>query len=541
MAQKGVLFQAKSMSAEVQRGKFVDRVRAGKVPGPTTRKFSKQDWEAVAREGSGADRDLAVAGLFVSEQFQAIRNRLGPLLPNPDSLSMRTVQLCVGFANGRFQHVAKAIRKLIQTPADARSTEVAFLGEHADDFHGDSIRPDESLEKSVTATAIILRSFKPSASTQDADSHAVEETEAELSFDEIFRLANFYGWLEELWWECLWTDCQFIQEADGPVFRRQQSHWGQRSGIAELRRFTTRIERALPINANERADRQRSPEATIDLSFDLIERDGVIIPSVRSNQSTDGKPSINAVLNAIDQRSYPDELLQMPLVNLHNFNAAELLAARNLLAAFGRALEERLVSEQASTGTEFLLNCAPIISRESLGAILQEQLGLPEDRAHLLLSCFIFGDNDKRSRDLYHQPLIDFGENRLLAMVGPLVAANLERDFDYWFSRANLADRKGPHFEADVRNALKQAISKNKLLGHAKVYEKSLDLKSAPNGTGDIDLVIQIRHKILSVRISAMAFRPRRRKGTIICRRSKKEVGRQTASRRRQKTPLRSF
>ncbi len=109
MAHKGVLFRAESMSSEVQRGKFVDRVRAGKVSSPTTKKFSRQDWEAVAREGNGADRDLAVAGLFVSEQFQAIRNRLGPLLPNPDSLSTRTVQLCVGFANGRFQHVAKAI------------------------------------------------------------------------------------------------------------------------------------------------------------------------------------------------------------------------------------------------------------------------------------------------------------------------------------------------------------------------------------------------------------------------------------------------
>ena len=97
-------------------GEFARQVKNGTIPGPHTRKFKREDWEAIARKEDidFDDKRLAWAGLFFDDLLTFLRSemRLSNLPLQPSAI----MRLAVGLATWNYCRITAQVQEKLPTP-----------------------------------------------------------------------------------------------------------------------------------------------------------------------------------------------------------------------------------------------------------------------------------------------------------------------------------------------------------------------------------------------------------------------------------------
>ena len=97
-------------------GEFARQVKNGTIPGPHTRKFKREDWEAIARKEDidFDDKRLAWAGLFFDDLLTFLRSemRLSNLPLQPSAI----MRLAVGLATWNYCCISAQAQGKSPTP-----------------------------------------------------------------------------------------------------------------------------------------------------------------------------------------------------------------------------------------------------------------------------------------------------------------------------------------------------------------------------------------------------------------------------------------
>ena len=97
-------------------GEFARQVKNGTIHGPHTRKFKREDWEAMARreDTDFDDKRLAHAGIFFDDLLTFLRSemRLSHLPFQPNAI----MRLAIGLATWRYYRISAEAQGKLPTP-----------------------------------------------------------------------------------------------------------------------------------------------------------------------------------------------------------------------------------------------------------------------------------------------------------------------------------------------------------------------------------------------------------------------------------------
>jgi len=109
-------YQRFRIKPEATMGEFARQVKNGTIHGPHTRKFKREDWEAMARreDTDFDDKRLARAGIFFDDLLTFLRSEMRlSHLPLQHSAIMR---LAVGLATWNYCRISAQTQEKLPTP-----------------------------------------------------------------------------------------------------------------------------------------------------------------------------------------------------------------------------------------------------------------------------------------------------------------------------------------------------------------------------------------------------------------------------------------
>ena len=207
------------------------------------------------------------------------------------------------------------------------------------------------------------------------------------------------------------------------------------------------------------------------------------------------------------RKDYSEPLMAEGWPLMEGIAIKDVLVAWRVLAALGRSLQNRLSVETSSPVREKLYAASPIISLHSLEDILHRPLRHLSTKANRkLLQSFPWDGSTPDDADLWYRPLIQLGDDRVIALAEPLVGLNLERVIDKAASDRNFFDKKGKHFESKFRADI-AAIAATASSRIAKVRTASIGrLRTSRDKCGDIDLIIKVGQTLLVGEVKCLRF-----------------------------------
>lgn len=97
-------------------GEFARQVKNGKIHGPHTRKFKREDWEAIARreDTDSDDKRLAGAGIFFDDLLIFLRSEM--ILSNLPFQPSAMARIAVGLATWNYCRISAQAQGKLPTP-----------------------------------------------------------------------------------------------------------------------------------------------------------------------------------------------------------------------------------------------------------------------------------------------------------------------------------------------------------------------------------------------------------------------------------------
>jgi hypothetical protein len=471
---------------------FVETVRKSKIKHPTQRGFDPQVWRDVSHSAAHdtTDQNLALAGLFVFQEMEALRKQIEECFP-PSSSRESNLRYFVGLENRNFLTINSHAQAPV-TSTEPMHVSMPFLRSVPGTLTGERLSADTLLSTSVDATAFIIR--------------VVLRTEGVISpqakypplgaIRKAHILAQLYAAAEIRWMERLWLDCTFTVDADGQgcLFRTQESDWGENFCISELRRHIHKTELAFRTEQFWREARF-SPYA--EAVVKPRQQGKVLRLDFDSYQRSDNPP-IELIWRMWAQEPYYDHILDEPVPAIAGATINQLISARLIVQAIGKAVLETLPSHYGLETADDLLLFAPVLSRSSIRDLVKQLTPeLTREQANQILNLLTFGKDKETNSDLFTRPFIRLDEDRVLAFLAPILSGNLEREIETWLSRLNLIETdKGNAFEARVRDGVNQTANGSELAHFVEVFPASFRLKIG-DCSEQIDLVARVGDKLL--------------------------------------------
>jgi hypothetical protein len=438
---------------------------------------------------------LALAGLFVFEELEALRKQLEECFP-PSWSRESNLRYFVGFENRNFLSINSHFMHPHATMSEPMHVSMPFLRAVPGNLTGEELDADTMLAISVDATAFIIRVL---LRTEDVISPRWEHRPL-AAIRKAHFLAQLYAAAEGLWMERLWSDCTFIVDADGcgSMFRTQESDWGGNFCVSELRRHMHKMELAFRVKQfwhERRSDRRVGLQSNPVVK---ARQQGKVLRLHLDSYQRSDIPHTDLIWRMMAQEPYYDHILDKPVPAIAGATTNQLISARLVLQAIGQAVFETLPSNDGLEAADDLFPFAPVLSRSSIRDLVKHITPeLTREQANQILNLLTFGKDKETSSDLWTRPFVRLDEDRVLAFLAPLCAGNLEREIETWLSRLNLIENdKGNAFESRVRDEVYQTAIESELSQFAEVFSASFDLKIGDRSE-QVDLLARVGDKLL--------------------------------------------
>ena len=473
-------------------GRFLDLVRRGRIPAPSSRTYSPDGWKAEYKKHRQDDADdrLFGAGEWLFTQLSAIRDLLkhAPELVCPAPTKIRAY---VGFCNWQIAAVRLRMEERQEN-----------VGQAIDDARAKGIeqyavlKPDRASSDIVEATVDALRFPLARIGRGEAlQGSRIKRThpDAAASVRADLQMAHFYDAYERLWQSFLWMDWEVVDSGTHVTVKPHDGAHAIDHTISVARRDHILAE----ITAWSVIKWSTHPEwikklFTSQRQIREIERRGKRkYLRVDAFDAYPELPPTDHTNGVAAEELYFNPLLTWPLSALGEITIREMLACWGVLAPLARLCEERFppLGEVAALNT--LLGYAQTFTRRELIDALRGARGLTEEIAGLVIDKLTF-DGTVRD-DLWRRPFVATGDGDDLCFVtSALAAPNLIRSIEEWLreSGVDLAER-GVLFENYVRDELKEGNT----IPDLRVSDKS-DFDCGADRE-EIDLALTFGHTIL--------------------------------------------
>lgn len=489
---------------------FVELVQRNGISQPSHGgKFSRENWELEYLKRSSpslAETRLYESGLWFHERFTSIQARVSRLDFGDFTLD-ELIRLHSGFQNhdafllSRSKFKSKDTQLIASSDLIQASVPLVGMPEGA--------TPDAILETGIDGLKISLDSLFliESVRLRDADDEGVIR-----AIHEHLNLGASFDHLIDLWNECVWLGAYVDVSGDVDLI---VSASREREVVAAVGRYR--------INA-----------LTVELSVGLVQNWKKIPKEIRKSKNKNVRElksivgsgnsrrfkyglwdaeelPIQKIFKIVLEELYFAGMLEWSLPDTPGVKLETLLDAWAVLSQVAEAIYRKIGSIQGDENrmvfnARYFLMYATSFDRRELQKHLCSCMQISEGIAAKLLSFFI-RENSKlgQRQEIWHRPLIELENKKLLPILGALSAPNLMRSVEGWMVSAglDLAER-GPLFEAHARKNIYQAISES-CIPNSGVH--MVDLKFSADGISEqIDLILWIENIVIIGELKCIVY-----------------------------------
>lgn len=469
-------------------GKFLQRVRNGVTPAPTTAKWRDDVWK---RDFDGAnphdERDvrLFAAGRWFALKLASLR-ALAPDLGVFGLEADKLVRVAIAGVNRDWliaeEQLISSTRAESLVLADklfASRLETSPLG----------IKVDFSayFEAAVDCMRHLVSAGK---------SGKTANPQLEKVVDAIVKrtaVSNAYFVVEELWRECLWDDWEVVEGTEFDLVRPTDVKNAISEKAAEFRQRSVQYEQMdgyirLWSGLSEQARELRSRDMTVAEIRHSGKYREIILGTPKREQ-----PDLVAARWIAASGRWLDHLRDAELPRLPGVTPIMLFRAWDFVHGLALATLRRMPQNTGVVQLSQLWAFAPAIDKNDMRMALMRAMRVDGRIAMLLLETLTM--STLRNSDIWLTPL--WSTNSVYYVLTPVaLISSPQRLLEHWLTLGGVPpDVRGPLFEQYIRESCREAIEESSLLGKvARCSPSSIELDVS---IGDIDLVVLIGNTVL--------------------------------------------
>ncbi len=462
---------------------FVNAARNAKFPGPPQRAFTLDRWtkEHARLRGDDSDDELYRSAIWVHERFEAIRANLSFVKSERFSRELK-LRVFIGTAN---QDAMTVVEKLAGIAAQRQPTASMaslqdIVGIKVQLPIGADFRVDEIIQSGADAVEFPLRELLNSKVDGPIDDVR------EIPWNQVatdIALGVAYLVYEDMWEECLWNDYA-IREGKETVLSCLTPAELDRRIASELRDQNNSLTRSLtsdfgkyPLFVQQEFVKLRSIVA--------IEKH-----KKRTHYKLSKVPEINALTRELATHrheahdGYYDDLVKRPGSDLE-ITVEKILLCWQVIATGIELLWNKVHALPAPQRT---VDLAPTFARRPLCVAVSESMNIPLGTATKLVDFLTF--RGERGQEIWAQPLVQFGQDRLAPVFFAARRPNLRRNVDVWLAQIGITlAARGDPFEQHVRARCASYLEDSPIKHMSWVCDSSFAFGAASE---QIDLIIRI-------------------------------------------------
>jgi hypothetical protein len=472
---------------------FKNKVRTGKIPGPTDRKFTVKLWQTawdIDKESSAENLDLFEAGIVFAEVFGEIRSALASLYKGraPRVSREKYLELLSAISNRdiailkEIQLDARNAGKSIQT-ALSKSNRYGFEVSLEEIAHG----AVDGIELAIRETVKELTStpFIPSGETPMS---ILEFSQMETDFSQL------YGTYDQYWKALLWGDYAFVtRDAEQRIYQILQLSTDREISYELTSARKTRLGIQSIVLHNSPIIIKLSDNDRYILLEGLGKKRSLRVASLgkASEEIRFFNSKIQTEILLLDD-DFPSILIDSQLSS--GFSIKEVLEVFRLLILLSKQFQSRYPADSSVYNHKKLSEfCSKSGKQELLLAIVKSSK-IQYSKANLILNFIIFGNH---CRDLWSHPILEISHDKLIYLTSALSSPVLIRAVEHWLTELKVElTIKGTHYEnISLKEINHKLIANTYLSNPIPAFSKRLRLLSGAEE--EIDLILNLGHVIL--------------------------------------------
>lgn len=496
-------------------GKFSEKVRRGKVPGPRRQSFTVEAWRLARDEFTSedsADLALYISGRHIHSKLEAIRKAIKQ--SSLSRLSTETqVKALVALANHQFEALQLQLKvRAAEAAGENPSGEVHVRDLAATQVRladGGSYNADAALGSMLDGIAIPVKVALMGPPRIANDSFAdVDWNDVRLEVN----LGALYDQAENLWEDCVWNTYIVIGAGNQMLAVPMNVDAKRGTQSAAARRF------ALGIESTTYAIQAIQQSQALGLMPRMKEVQAVLTDGDHQRiQLGPGKldpygPALLLALRTTACPPYYDAILNEPRSLLAGASLSQLFdgwmvvsqAASRLwevtspLRRSDKPAEEQPLSD--------MLEYVPFLTTEALVAAVHEAAGIPVAGAQAIIEFLTF--LGKGQQEFWTQPLVTTGDpSKLYPVFGALAAPpNLRFALERWMAQLNVKlEDRGLAFEEHLRTSLVESAATSPMLSQiAKVVPCDYTFRCSDKAFGQIDALFCIGSRVFVLEVKCI-------------------------------------
>ena len=222
-----------------------------------------------------------------------------------------------------------------------------------------------------------------------------------------------------------------------------------------------------------------------------------VIKVSKSGEQTRAQEEL-LVMRGYANDPYYSELLEEPLPSLGGLTLSAILNGWVVISRAAVVLMETLAAKEIipadpdSPAHTWLPEYTPVLQVDALVQALHAAAGIKPAEGKRLVEFFTFRGNT--GQEIWASPFIPVGVTTVAPVFAAVASPNLRRLVDVWMRQVGIdLGRRGPAFEAHVRESVQQSIDVSKVLaGHAICIKDDYTFKPPGGRDEQIDLVFVI-------------------------------------------------
>lgn len=481
---------------------LANKVRKGKLAGPSERKFDRKLWlELLDRTADASDRSFLEAGLIFDDIFTTLRgaSRASDLGMNPDfaikaSIAITNMGYLTSFA---LESTA---------PPDGILTDGIFLPEALQRKSllpsGEAFTPDELITSAgdglrhLIGTLVRQVNAKPPPSS-GSENKKLSEAQFESLMAEI-NVAVTYRTAETLWQDCYGNGFRFKQEQPGLLVLAANDQQLTKIRVASsFRRYNSIAQDILASAIEWRRRLNESQQRTIDSlpavirisGYSSIEHIEIGFRRQERNQALLG------LMNEFEVETGPMGIfLDEPLPNFGDTTLRQVIHGWRMTKSLCEALLARIKFAPSAPNIDVNIS-APAIPARIFQAMIAKALRVSNKQATHICNALTF--RGSKDCDLWAQPLIKL-DDAYHVVITCAHSARLTPLVDAWLLRGGFKlSEKGPAFEDYCRTQIDQAVRRSNISRNCYVQMCALSFAPKANASEEIDILLIVGNTVV--------------------------------------------
>lgn len=497
-------------------GDFVAEVQQGRIPGPTSRKFTLEKWKSSFSQHNTDDIDenLYLVGIEIFNKFTNLRAAL--VYPFSDEVDASTkLRAFIALANYESCRLRSTLRNHFdQSVPNSNLT----LAHELMDFKfklddGGEYSPDEMIQSQVDALQVPIKIILNSNKNRNS-----QPKFSLINWDILNRdigISVNYISIESLWDDCLWNNSQLSIVDDSRIFT-PSDHPLIKHFYASERRLD-HIDQIFFSHAHRIFNKKEYNQFLGIFKrlqvHDVVKEGKKQKIILAKNQPVNSTSKLIAVSINHAMEPYYGDLINESNPMIAGASLMHVIMSWGIISNITRFITENLISTNEFDDIYLRNNIekfCPSLKISAIASAIVNSLGVSLQQAHAILDFLIY--SGKPEQELWTQPLIPLNSSSVSPIISAALSPNLSRMIDVWLQQLNVdLAKRGPLFENFVNHDIQSLITNSSHLQNAKSLPNGMTFSPKNDRKEQIDTVLIIGDLVILAELKCIK-RPTDRK-----------------------------